>query len=222
MRRSKDPLRASTTTILAPTLRAMGFRARGSRAFVRVVGDILQYLDLQPSAWGSKDFAVNYTSLPLFPPTEHIYLPCGGRVPRGHSPDGWWSAKSHEVADHSMTEVLERVKDRVEPFFQRTSLLTELCQELLASSNAHHLLGAACCQARLRAPDALRTTASALAAFQRWHVEMPERSWCLDRIAIAERLAEALASGQPQGLLDEWRSESLARLGIDNGAAAQQ
>jgi hypothetical protein len=200
----------------------MGFQARGSRAFVRVVGDILQYLDLQLSAWGSKDFAVNYTSLPLFPPTDHIYLPCGGRVPRGHSSDGWWSAKSHEVADQSMTEVLGVVRDRVVPFFARTSLLADLRDELLPSSNAHHLFGAACCEARLGSAGALRTTASALAAFHRWHAEMPERTWCLERITLAERLAEALGSGGTQRLLDEWRLESLAKLRIEDEVAAQQ
>ncbi len=213
--RSRDALRASTTTVLAPVVRRLGFANHGSRAFVRVVGDVLQHMDLQLSAYGSKDFAVNYTALPLYPPTDHIYLPCGGRVPRGRSGDGWWPAKTHDAADASMVEVVARLEEVVFPFFERTANVAGLRDELLATSSPHNVLAAACCEARLGLADALRTTASAIASFQRSYGEMPARKWCIERISVAEELATALGSGTEQDLLDDWRLKTIGALRLE-------
>ena len=214
MRRSKDPLRAAASSILCPALRPLGFRAYRARAFVRVVGDVLHYMDLQLAKYGTKEFAVNYAAMPLFPPTPHIILSTGGRVPRGDTGDGWWPSASHEDADASMVDCVARIQSVAAPFWERTSDLAILRDILLGSRNPGQLLAGACCEARLGSSDALRATARALGELQRWYAEMPGRIWCVENIAQAESLADALKAGAVQGLLDEWRHTTLSSLGV--------
>jgi hypothetical protein len=106
----------------------MGFRPYGKRDFICCHGDILHIVALQLSAWGSKDFAVNYGAMPLFPPTEYVYLPTGGRLRQGRSPDGWWSALTHEKADASMASVVQAVEEQLPPFFRRTCTYAGLAE----------------------------------------------------------------------------------------------
>jgi hypothetical protein len=64
--RSTDPLTAATTGILIPALRLQGFQRNSNRVIARIKDDILQFLDLQLSAYGGKDFCINYASISLF------------------------------------------------------------------------------------------------------------------------------------------------------------
>src|SRR4051812_29017625 len=141
MQRSKDPLTAATTAILKPALTPLGFHKLGSRTFARVLDGVLQYFSLQLSAWGGKDFAVNYAAITLYSPREHFVILSGGRLPRGKSGDGWWASKTPEFADSSMHDVVARLAVHCLPWFERTSttagLLTVLLEEHVKIGRPH-------------------------------------------------------------------------------------
>jgi hypothetical protein len=69
-KRSKDPLTAATTSVLKPALTSLGFQGRGSRDFVRINDGVLQLINLQLQAYGSKDFCVNYSATTLYEPKD--------------------------------------------------------------------------------------------------------------------------------------------------------
>jgi hypothetical protein len=58
---AKDSLAAATTSIFKPGVASTGFRRLSPRVFARVTNDILQFMDFQLSAYGSRDFCVNYS-----------------------------------------------------------------------------------------------------------------------------------------------------------------
>lgn len=68
MKRSKDPLMASTTAILKPAAGAAGFEKLTARMFGRIRHDILQWFNVRVSMYGSREFCLNYSSQPLFIP----------------------------------------------------------------------------------------------------------------------------------------------------------
>lgn len=93
--RSKDALTAATTSFWVPILREHGFKKYTKRSFGRVRDDcVFQYIDLQLSEFGGKDFAVNYASVLITRLHEHVGSTTFRRLPRGKSHDGWWSAKT--------------------------------------------------------------------------------------------------------------------------------
>src|SRR5512137_2154965 len=120
---SVDCLAVSTKSILKPAMGSLGFAPYGKRTFVLLNGDILQFVDLQLSAWGSREFAVDYSSLLLFPVREHLSIPVGGRLPRGRSCDGWWSSLRQDYADNSMKEIVTLINERLVPWFNKTKSL---------------------------------------------------------------------------------------------------
>jgi Domain of unknown function (DUF4304) len=153
--KDKDPLTAATTSILKPAVTPLGFQKLGSRSFGRVFDSVLQYFSLQLSAWGSKDFAVNYAAITLCQPHDYMVLQPGGRLPRGKSGDGWWKSATRELADNSMHSVVERFNAHCVPWFERTrttagllAVLIELSSEI-NPPNTHYLFDIACCQAKL-------------------------------------------------------------------------
>src|SRR5262245_21861427 len=130
--RSKDPLTAATTRFWAPLLREHGFRKYTSRSFGRVTNDcVFQYIDLQLSAFGGKDFAVNSASVLITRLQQHVGSTTFRRRPRGKSHDGWWSAKTHERADESMQEICDKTKNIALPWFDATSSALGLAKELV-------------------------------------------------------------------------------------------
>ena len=215
---------AATTTVLKPVLGQHRFSQLSRRSFGRLGGDILRYLDLQASAWGNKEFAVNFASIGLFPPRDHIVLPTGGRLPQGKSPDGWWSYRSHEIADRSMTEVASRFEQELIPWFERTSDLQGFIAELetgTEGTNPHPHFEIACCEARLGNEAAanqrlLRASELYKAAYD----EMSERTWCLENLALVDQLRAALGNGTADSLLTGWREYSYDHLRLKKVADA--
>ena len=120
MARSADPLTAATTAILLPQIRPAGFRRKTNRVIARVCSDILQFLDLQLSAFGGKAFCVNYASISLFCPREFLVLQPGDRLRRDNGAEAWVSAKTHEEADESMKLVAQLFTIQALPFFDST------------------------------------------------------------------------------------------------------
>src|SRR4051812_33066138 len=130
--RSKDPLTAATTTLWAPLLREHGFRKYTSRSFGCVrTNCVFQYIDIQLSVFGGKDFAVNYASVLITRLQEHVGSTTFRRLPRGKTHDGWWSAQTHERADESMQEICDKTRNIALPWFDTTSTALGLAQELV-------------------------------------------------------------------------------------------
>lgn len=220
--RSKDPLTAATTSILRPAITPLGFHKLGSRTFARVHDSVLQYFSFQLSAWGGKDFAVNYAAITLYSPREHFVILPGGRLPRGMSGDGWWASKTHEYADNSMHDVVSRLASHCLPWFERVSttagLLAVLIDEhaKIRRPDAHYLFDIACCQTHLgQISEAQQALDQAVAGYRKWHDEMPERTWCLDCIVRCESLLVAIRSSQQEQLLAQWRADSIRNLKLE-------
>jgi hypothetical protein len=222
MHRSKDPLTAATTSILKPIFAPLGFHKLGSRTFARVLDGVLQYFSFQLSAWGGKDFAVNYAAITLYSPRQHFVVQPGGRLPCGKSGDGWWASKTHADADNSMRDVVSRLTAHCLPWFGRTSTTAGLVKVLreeqarLVRPHAHYLFDIGCCDARLgQLVEARQDLASAHATYQEWHREMPVRTWCLDGAARCDRLLAAIENSEQQQLLEEWRTDSIRNLKLE-------
>lgn len=219
MRRSKDPLTATTTSILKPAITPLGFREISLRSFGRVNDGVLQYFNLQLSAWGSKKFAVNYAAMALFIPRQSFAWIFGGRLPRGKSSDGWWASKTHELADSSMHDVVARFIVHCVPWFERTSTTLGFLNALLKEhatrqeADAHYLFEIGCCHAYLgQIAEAQSALELAISTYHRWHKEVPGRVWCLGYIKLCEQLVVAIRVAQHIQLLTLWQTESIRNL----------
>jgi hypothetical protein len=225
MQRSKDPLTDATTSILKPAVTPLGFHKIGSRTFARVLDSVLQYFSFQLSAWGSKDFAVNYAAITLYSPRgDFVGLP-GGRLPRGKSCDGWWASRTREFADNSMRDVVARLTTHCFPWFERTNTTAGLRAVLLeehakiGQPYAHYLFDIACCHAHLgQIFEAQQTLTQAVTAYREWNddlPDLPERSWCLDCIARCDSLLAAIRDSRQEQLLAQWRADSIRNLKLE-------
>lgn len=215
--RSKDPLTAATTGFWMPLLSEHGFRKYTSRSFGRVTNDcVFQYIDLQLSAYGGKDFAVNYASMLITRLQEHVASTTFRRLPRGKSHDGWWNATTHERADESMQEIRDQTKNIALPWFDSTSSPLGLARELIVLAehgNPHTFLELGCCY--VSAGDLAAATAplqEAIRRFQQAYAEMPQRTWALKERTLAEELVAAIANGTHESLLSSWRDQTVANL----------
>jgi hypothetical protein len=218
--RSKDALSAATTSYWAPILREHGFKKYTKRSFGRVRHDcVFQYIDLQLSAFGGKDFAVNFASVLITRLQEHVGSTTFRRLPRGKSNDGWWSAKNHERADESMQDVCEKTRNITLPWFASTSTALGLAQELVSLAehgNPHTFFELGCCYAT--AGDLAAASAplrEAIRLFQKAYDEMPERTWALREQSLAEELVAAIANGNHTQLLSMWRDQTVANLKLE-------
>jgi hypothetical protein len=220
--RSKDPLTAATTSILKPVLTPLGFQELGSRCFARVRDSVLQYLALQLSMWGSRDFAVNYAAITLYSPREEFVGSPGGRLPRGKSSDGWWASKNHEFADNSMRDVVARLNTHCLPWFERTGTTAGLLEVLLEEnarlgrSSITFLFDIACCQVHLgQFHEGQCALEQAAAAYRKSYQDSPDCTWDLARAVRCERLLVAIQESQQAQLLAQWRAESVRNLKLE-------
>lgn len=213
-RRAKDPLTAATTSLLLPALEPLGFRKKSSRVIGRIRSDILQFLDLQVSSFGSKDFYVNYASVSLFLPREFLVLQPGGRLRNAGGAEAWWPASSHDIAIASMQEVVPAFQNQVTPFFTSTETVEGLLGFLLTEdwASQHHLkfeLG--CCLAILgRIEEAERHLTQAISLYR-----ADGRKWCQDYITKCEELIAAIRRGVASELFQEWTRWSVRGLRLE-------
>jgi hypothetical protein len=218
--RSKDALTAATTSFWAPILREQGFKRYTSRSFGRVKNDcVFQYIDLQLSAFGGKDFAVNYASVLITRLQEGVGSTTFRRLPRGKSHDGWWSAKTQERADESMHDICHKTRNIALPWFDSTSTALGLASELLdlaIHGNPHTFFELGCCYATAGDLAAARApTREAIHRFQKAFDEMPERTWALRERLLAEELVAALGNGMHASLLSRWTDQTAANLKLE-------
>ena len=224
--RSKDPLTAATTSVLKPALAEHGFRRHTGRCFVRYQRPVAQFLDIQLSSWGSKDFAINYFILPLFPQRAFIGSNFAGRFPRGKSGDGWWPAKDHARADSSMEEIVEKFHSFAIPIYDASATIDGLIRSLkpmTVSGNSHILRDYAF--SMIYAGDTskgLGEMDGARNAFQKALGEMSSRDWCAAAVRECDRLAEACAAGEQAALFEQWIERSEGTLKLQEKAKANK
>ena len=209
--RSKNPLTAATTSILIPSVKDMGFNRKTGRIIARVSADILQYIYLQVSAYGGKDFCVSYASITLFNPRDFLVLSPGSRLRGANRADAWLPALTYDEADASMREVLSMFKDQAMPFFRSTETLNGMLQCLKAQKWAalHHLnFEIACCLAKMgRFRESKRHVAHAIDLYRK-----DGRPWAIKNAELAEQLLAALEVRSEMELLNKWRQHSIDKL----------
>lgn len=218
--RSRDPLTAATTTFLAPFLSEHGFKKMTGRLFGRVTnGSILQYIDLQLSAYGGKDFAVNYASLLITRLRDQTGSTTFRRLRRGKSEDGWWSAKNHELADGSMLDICSKLIDVALPWFETTATVLGLAGELgtrAGDGNPHTYFELGCCFVTAGDLAAARSPLQeAVRRFGQSYDDIPQRTWALKERNLAQELISAVEGGSHANLLATWREQTIANLKLE-------
>lgn len=211
--RSSDPLTAATTSILIPELRLHGFRRKTSRIIARIQDDILQFVDLQLEAYGSKGFCVNYASLSLFCPRDYLILQPGARLKRENCAEAWLPAKSHDEADASMAIVVNMARTQAVPFFDATKSVGGLlaCLKRESWGSQHHLyLEMAFCEARMGRFDDARS--HALRAIDLYRED--GRAWCPEYIERCQRLIGGIESDNLAEMFHSWIDHSVGKLGL--------
>ena len=212
--RSKDPLTAATTAIFLPRLRAFGFQRNTNRIVGRIRANILQFFILQLSAYGGKDFCINYASLSLFCPRDYLILQPGARLAWSNGAEAWLSALTHDTADASMGQFAEMALEQALPFFESTKtvegLLTHLQHEDWGAQ--HHLnLEKACCAAKVkRLSDARIYTLIAIELYREdgW-------DWCMQYIKLCEPLLTAIDDNTVGDLMERWTKQSITKLRLN-------
>jgi hypothetical protein len=219
-RRAQDPLTAALSDIFLPTVRPFGFDRRSARLIVRVSDGILQLLNFQKSGYGGADFCVNYASMALFLPSEHIVLEPGGRLTGQQYPgqiDRWWPSATYENADRSMAEVLDAFHQEGRPFFDSTRTVGSLLEHLLPIrlDDHHYEFRRGACFARLGSiEEAVLRLRRAVDLYNE-----DGRDWCAEYADRARSLMRACESGTHSVLLAEWEEFTRSRLGLTGRAA---
>ena len=165
------------------------------------------------SAFGGKDFCVNYAAMSLSLPRDYIVLSPGDRLRRDNGADAWLPATSHELADSSMQRVVEMANEQAVPFFQSSDTIRGLlgCLKKEHWGSRHHLsLEKAACHARLGHTDNARSCASRAIKLYR----KDGRDWCEGYVLLCEELLTALEAGTSERLLCDWRRHSVDKLGL--------
>lgn len=205
---------AATTSVLLPALGPLGFKKRSPRVIGRIRNGIFQFLDLQMSSFGEKNFCVNYASVSLSFPRAFLVLEPGGRLRNAGGTEAWWPASSHDMADNSMQEVVQAFQDQAIPFFTSTETVGGLLDVLLTQDRMpqHHVkfeLG--CCLAKLgRMEDAEGYLARAISLYR-----ADGRTWCQEYITKCEELIGAIRRGVASDLLQEWTRQSMRVLRLE-------
>lgn len=213
--RAKDAVSAATSAFLMPTLTEHGFKKYGKRSFGRLMDDsVFQYVHLQLSAYGDKNFAVNYASILISCPHEGMRSTFR-RLPQGKSSDGWWQAMHHERADESMLDVRERMMNVALPWFDATSTPIGLAEELVKMGHGHPstLFELGCCYATTGNLEAAKASLrEAMRIFKESYNTALHHEWMLGETTQIESLLAAIANGSHANLLSDWKEQTVTRL----------
>lgn len=114
-------------------MQANGFVKYKGTAYVRKNAiDVLEYVNLQKEAYGSKTFTVNYALIPLYVPRDFLSLDLGGRLAMLIiDRDIWWDFANENAAEISFSNVMEAISEYLFPWFQYNSNKANLVKSLL-------------------------------------------------------------------------------------------
>jgi len=173
-------------------------------------------MNFQLSSHGTRDFCINYSTIPLFMPHESLGWVVGGRFPRGKSADGWWKSNTLEQAERSVMEITKTFRGPILDWFERTSSLEGMIRELSQSSkqlNAHAAFSRGCCLAKLGLrQDALDAAAAARSGFDEAHQGARDVKWLEEYANHCRRLIVSITEKTESELLDQWQRQSVANL----------
>jgi hypothetical protein len=145
----------------------------------------------------------------------------GNRLPRYEKGDGWWASSTHDDADNSMRDIVEKFTAIALPWFERTHTTAALLAVLKEGNtefdrpDAHYLFAIACCQVHLgQLREAWTSLDQAVKIYQEWHQEL-SRTWCLEGISWCEQLLAAIRDSQYERLLTDWLAHSIKHLKLE-------
>lgn len=122
---------------------ANGFVKHKGTSYVRRNDiDVLEYVNLQKDAYGSKTFTVNYALIPLYVPHDFLSLDLGGRLPMLIiDRDIWWDFADEKVAEISFSNVMDAISEYIFPWFQKYSNKNNLMTALLEEKKRSEMHG---------------------------------------------------------------------------------
>lgn len=109
--------------ILDPYMKQNGFIKYKTKAYVRLnqIG-LIEYVDLQKEAHGSRTVTLNIAMLPLYVPHEYITIGFGHRIGTLiRNKDFWWDFRSFTIAEKSFNNIVSALEEFVMPWFTKYS-----------------------------------------------------------------------------------------------------
>ncbi len=124
-------------------MQANGFVKYKGTAYVRKNAiDVLEYVNLQKEAYGSKTFTVNYALIPLYVPHDFLSFDLGGRLAMLIiDRDIWWDFANEKAAEISFSNVMEAISEYLFPWFQYNSNKENLVKSLLEEKKRNERYG---------------------------------------------------------------------------------
>lgn len=122
---------------------ANGFVKHKGTSYVRRNDiDVLEYVNLQKEAYGSKTFTVNYALIPLYVPHDFLSFDLGGRLAMLIiDRDIWWDFADEKVAEISFSNVMDAISEYLFPWFQKNSNKNNLMTALLEEKKRSEMHG---------------------------------------------------------------------------------
>jgi len=198
----KDELTSAVAKVWAPRLKEMSFKRAGRRDFVRLVDGIVQVVNFQVSAWGSRRFCVSVTAHTVCGNEDRVGQP-GFRLKGNKGADLWLPSEQSDQAESSVETAWKAAVEQAIPWFNTTSSLEGLIGVIRAEdwgSKHHQQFQIAIIEALLqRYEDAQVHAQSAIELYR-----ADTRDWASAYCARAEELLTALRDGRPDELLTEW------------------
>lgn len=198
----KDELTAAIASIWAPRLKAVGFTRSGRRDLVRVSDGIIQRINFQLAAGGSRDFCVNVAACTICG-NEYRVLQPGFRLRNENGRDLWLPSRTRDQA-LSSAEIAWAVAERQAlPWLDTTGTLQGLLVTIGAEtwgSQHDQRFQLAVIEALLGRAD--RAQADAQHAKELYGADPHE--WATAGRERADQLLRALSDGHSQELLATW------------------
>ena len=122
---------------------ANGFVKHKGTSYVRKNNiDVLEYVNLQKEAYGSKTFTVNYALIPLYVPHNFLSFDLGGRLAMLIiDRDMWWDFADEKIAEISFSNVMDAISEYLFPWFQKNSNKNNLMTSLLEEKRRSEMHG---------------------------------------------------------------------------------
>jgi hypothetical protein len=186
------------TKFFKPRFEEYGFSSFGSRMFLRLEGDIVQYISIVKSVRTSY-FEVVCSSIPIFVPTENFHLSHAKHLQRDGRENGSWSSKHIEVAESAAKKVIREFDSaNMIDWFESTKTIKGLIKHLESFSihgfNGSHIELAACLAFGGCKEEALEVINDALTL----------DSYNPIQLGYLKVLSEGLFNGEEKKLLSHW------------------
>lgn len=126
--------------ILDVYLKSQGFKPYKTANYARLnsIG-VVEYINLQKEAHGSRTFTVNFCLFPLYVPHTFVTIGFGNRIGSYiQHRDFWWSYHDMSTAEKSFTNVVAALDEYVMPWYAERSKEDVYLDELI---NGKYMLG---------------------------------------------------------------------------------